>query len=116
MDVRGSTVGGGLTVHRDGTVLRAVLHGAVDMLVRERDSPALFAALRDPATRAVEVDAAAVTFLDSSGLSVLVRLARDAAERGVPLRLVAVSPRVAELLAATGVDEWMAGIVVHEVG
>lgn len=114
MDVRGPTVGGGLDVHRDGPVLRVVLHGAVDMLVRERDAPALFTALDAPGCRRVEVDAADVTFLDSSGLSVLVRLARDAAERGLPLRLVATSPRVAELLASTGVDEWMAQIAVRE--
>lgn len=46
------------------------------------------------------------------GLSVLVRLARDAAERGVALRLVAVSPRVTDLLEHTGVGGWMAQIAV----
>ncbi|KSW28751.1 STAS domain-containing protein [Cellulomonas sp. B6] len=99
---------GGLAVRLDGRVLRVVLHGAVDLDVRERDSPALWAALERPDVGAVDVDASGVTFLDSSGLSILVRLARDAGERGVPLRLVALSPRVEDLLEATGVRDWMA--------
>ncbi|GIG38278.1 hypothetical protein Cph01nite_00400 [Cellulomonas phragmiteti] len=97
-------------MRRDGPVLRVVLGGAVDLVVRERDAPALWPALDDAGLSAVEVDAGAVTFLDSTGMSVLVRLARDVAERGLPLRLVAVSPRVEELLEHTGVREWMATI------
>lgn len=97
-------------MHDDGPVLRVVLVGAVDLMVRERDAPALWEALDAPGVRAVDVDAAAVTFLDSTGLSVLVRLARDAAERGVALRMVAVSPRVADLLEQTGVGDWMAAL------
>ena len=91
-------------------MLYVALTGPVDMEVRERDAVALWPALADPRVRAVDVDAGAVTFLDSSGLSVLVRLARDAAEHGVGLRLVATSPRVADLLEQTGVGEWMAQI------
>ncbi|WP_201775250.1 MULTISPECIES: STAS domain-containing protein [Cellulomonas] len=101
---------GGLAVRREGAVLRVVLDGAVDLAVRERDTPPLWAALAEPDVTGVEVDAGAVTFLDSSGLSVLVRLARDADERGVPLRLTAMSPRVADLLDATGVRDWIAGL------
>jgi len=99
---------GRLDVHAEGPVLRVVLVGAVDLVVRERDAPALWRALEAPAVRDVEVDASGVTFLDSMGLSVLVRLARDAAERGVALRMAAVSPRVADLLEQTGVGDWMA--------
>ena len=94
----------------EGAGLRVVLVGAIDLVVRERDAPALWDALDAPAVRAVDVDAADVTFLDSTGLSVLVRLARDAAERGLPLRLTAVSPRVADLLEQTGVGDWMAAL------
>ncbi|MBF0687749.1 MAG: STAS domain-containing protein [Cellulomonas sp.] len=110
MDAFLGPASGRLVVLRDAAVLRVVLGGAVDLVVRERDTPALWEALDDPQVRAVEVDAGAVTFLDSSGLSVLVRLARDAAERGLPLRLVALSPRVDYLLEQTGVGEWMAAI------
>ena len=95
---------------RQGPVLRVVLSGAIDLVVREHDAPALWVALDEPGLRVVELDAAEVTFLDSTGLSVLVRLARDAAERGLPLRQVALSPRVAELLEQTGVAGWMAAL------
>lgn len=91
-------------------MLRVVLDGAVDLAVRERDSPALWRALADPRVGEVELDAGAVTFLDSSGLSVLVRLARDAAQTGLPLRLIAVSEPVGYLLEQTGVGDWMAAI------
>ncbi|UZN04670.1 STAS domain-containing protein [Cellulomonas sp. S1-8] len=110
MDARRGAADGRLVVRRDGPVLRVVLDGGVDLLVRERDAPALWGALDDPQVQLVEVDAGAVTFLDSSGLSVLVRLARDAAAGGVPLRLVAVSPRVDDLLEQTGVRAWMTTI------
>ena len=91
-----------------GRVLRVVLHGAVDLDVRERDSPALWAALERPDVGAVDVDASGVTFLDSRGRGLRVRVAGDAGERGVPLRLVALSPRGEDLLEATGVRDWMA--------
>lgn len=113
MDVRptvGARADGALDVHRDGAVLHVVLRGAVDLVVRQRDAPALWEALAAPDVARVDVDAGAVTFLDSSGLSVIVRLARDADERGVPLRLVATSERVASLLVQTGVRDWMAGL------
>lgn len=99
-----------MVLRDDAALLRVVLDGSVDLAVRERDAPALWAALADPVVRAVEVDAGGVDFLDSSGLSVLVRLVRDAAERGVAVRLGAVSPRVADLLEHTGVRQWMTAV------
>ncbi len=98
---------GRLDVHRDGGTLRVVLHGAVDLQVREQDAPALWAQLDEPGVRAVALDAADVSFLDSSGLSVVVRLVRDAAELGLPLHVAALSRPVAELLDQTGVRAWM---------
>lgn len=97
-------------MRREDGVLHVVLAGAVDLVVRERDAPALWCALDDAAVTEVRLDAAAVTFLDSTGLTVLVRLARDAAERRVLLRVVALSPRVADLLEHTGVGDWMAAL------
>ena len=103
-------LGGRLLVRDDGPVLHVRLEGAVDLDVRERDSPALWSALARAQASVVEIDAGAVTFLDSSGLSVIVRLARDAAQLGLPVRLVSTSERVDDLLAMTGVREWMAGL------
>lgn len=101
-------------MRREDAGVHVVLAGAVDLVVRERDAPALWAALDDPSVTEVRLDAAAVTFLDSTGLSVLVRLARDAAERRLPLRLVALSPRVADLLEHTGVGDWMAALAERQ--
>jgi len=109
MDAR-PALGGHLEVRDEGATLRVVLVGAIDLAVRERDAPALWDALDGPAVRGVDVDASEVTFLDSTGLSVLVRLARDAAERGLPLTMSAVSPRVADLLEQTGVGDWMVAL------
>lgn len=106
-DGPGAARAGRLDVRRDGGTLRVVLHGAVDLQVREQDAPALWVELDEPGVRAVALDAADVSFLDSSGLSVVVRLVRDAAERGVPVHVEALSRPVAELLDQTGVRAWM---------
>lgn len=98
---------GRLDVRRDGGTLRVELHGAVDLQVREHDAPALWPRLDEPDLRAVALDAADVSFLDSSGLSVVVRLVRDAAERGLLVHLEALSRPVEELLEQTGVRAWM---------
>ena len=50
------------------------------------------------------VDAGGVTFMDSTGMSVLVRLARDGEARGYPVTLDNASWSLRELLAITGVD------------
>ncbi|QGQ19804.1 STAS domain-containing protein [Cellulomonas sp. JZ18] len=106
-DRPGAERAGRLVVRREGSTLRVLLHGAVDLLVREQDAPALWPHLDDPDVRDVAVDASDVTFLDSSGLSVVVRLVRDATERGLAMHLEALSRPVEELLDQTGVRAWM---------
>lgn len=112
----GAERAGRLVVQRAGGTLRVVLHGGVDLHVREADAPALWTALDDPDVRTVAVDAADVTFLDSSGLSVVVRLVRDAAERGLPVHLEALSRPVEELLDQTGVRAWMDDLAASTPG
>ncbi|AEV83624.1 Anti-sigma F factor antagonist [Actinoplanes sp. SE50] len=58
--------------------------------------------LRHPATRAVHVDAGDLIFLDSSGIRSLLAARRRAAEAGVELSIVAVSPIVYQILQITG--------------
>lgn len=50
----------------------------------------------------IELDLRGVTFIDSSGLGVLVRLRKEAAEKGKSLSLVNVSPATHRLLEITG--------------
>lgn len=52
----------------------------------------------------VVIDTADVTFVDSAGISVLVRLARDAERHGYGATLRNASPMLQDLLAVTGVD------------
>jgi anti-sigma B factor antagonist len=54
--------------------------------------------------RPVIIDAAAVTFIDSTGLSALITLNKAAAAAGTVLTLRAVPPRMASLLRITALD------------
>jgi anti-anti-sigma factor len=79
------------------------LWGEIDLDVRRSAGDACQAA----ADRAlpVVVDAEGVTFMDSTGMSILVRMARDAEAGGYPLELHNPPWILRELLSATGVDQ-----------
>ena len=51
------------------------------------------------------IDAHDVTFIDSTGMSILVRLARDAEAHGYPVSLQNAPWMLRELLSITGVDQ-----------
>jgi len=51
------------------------------------------------------IDLSGVTFIDSSGLAMLVRIRRAATDAGMDLRLAGTPPRVRQLLEITGLDE-----------
>jgi anti-sigma B factor antagonist len=53
----------------------------------------------------VIVNLSEVTFIDSTGLGVLVGTARDLRAKGGELRLVATQPHIIKLLELTGLDE-----------
>jgi anti-anti-sigma factor len=99
-------MGGGL----DAAVLDGVtavrFWGSVDIMVREEHAGDL-ADLRG--TTPMTLDCRDVEFMDSTGLSVLVRIVRDAAEDGREVRLLGASEQVRNLLVTTGVDVWMTG-------
>jgi len=85
--------------------------GSVDLEVRLGATAGL-GGLRG-ATSPMTVDCRDVSFMDSTGLSVLVRVVRDAAADGRPVRFLGAAPQVVELLATTGVDAWMTGLGVE---
>ncbi|BBB01959.1 putative anti-sigma factor antagonist [Actinacidiphila reveromycinica] len=58
----------------------------------------------DPAPRLVAVDATGVTFCDSSGLNLLLRIRQEAEERSVPLHLAGLTDPVLRVLEITGAD------------
>ena len=55
--------------------------------------------------RAVEIDLRRVTFIDSTGLRMLVDVERVARERELPLRIVRGGRAVERLLQLTGLDQ-----------
>jgi anti-anti-sigma factor len=63
------------------------------------------AALYDGGHTDVVVDLSAVTFMDSSGLNVLVGAARGSKQTGGSLRVVAVTPHIEQLFTITGVHK-----------
>jgi anti-sigma B factor antagonist len=91
-----------------GTAVR--FWGSVDLVVREEHAGGLDA-LRG--TTPLTLDCRDVEFMDSTGLSILVRIVRDAAADGRDVRLLGASDQVQDLLVTTGVDVWMSGLGVR---
>jgi anti-sigma B factor antagonist len=69
-------------------------------------APQMKAALLDAVSRhrSVGVDLAAVTFMDSQGLAVLLRARQETESRGGTLRLERVPTRVSKLLRITALE------------
>ena len=88
------------TLRGDG--LCVAVAGEVDA----HTAPQLRVALLDAVSRhqSVTVDLAAVTFMDSQGLAVLLRARQKAESRGCCLRLERVPARVMKLLRITGLE------------
>ena len=96
-------VGSGIALHEepDRSVVR--VWGGVDLEVR-RTAGELCQTAADRALPVV-IDARDVTFMDSTGMSILVRLARDGEARGYPVTLENAPWLLRELLSITGVDK-----------
>jgi anti-sigma B factor antagonist len=77
--------------------------GDLDLAVADSFRTALEDAVRT-ANRAVHVDLAAVTFIDSTAVGVLVDAWRQAGERNVALCVLRPAPNVRRVLAITGLD------------
>lgn len=76
-----------IAITTDGDVVTAALAGDFDMQATFTVEPALERALETPGLRRIELDLRGLEFIDSSGMGVIVRLDREARERGVQLRL-----------------------------
>jgi len=92
------------TQQEHGTARRVVaIRGELDIAA----APRLYAGLTEIMRRHTPdlvLDLSALTFCDSSGVTVLVRLAEAARLLGGELVLAAPAPRVAKVLRLTGVD------------
>jgi anti-sigma B factor antagonist len=93
-----------ITVQTTGDTSRVAVRGDLDLVA----APELNAALEGLA-RTVVVDLSVATYVDSTGLAVLVGHRRRARTRGETLRVVGPPERVLRAFALAGVDELLVG-------
>lgn len=92
----------GMTLHDEPDRSLVTVYGEIDLAVRQ-EAGALCQALVQRALPVV-IDASEVSFVDSAGMSVLVRIARDAEAGGYPVVLEHAPWMLKELMTITGVD------------
>jgi anti-anti-sigma factor len=91
----------------DGPTERTLrVEGVVDFLSAPDMQRSGVEVLTDPGVTALTIDLGAVTFIDSSGLSVLVYLRGRCDERGVELRLRNVPSRARSLIDSLGLSTY----------
>jgi anti-sigma B factor antagonist len=91
----------------DGDRVRLVVAGELDLLAAPHLRTALLEASRhDGAT--IELDLSAVSFIDSTGISVILQAWQRANAEGGRLVLGAASPVVARVIEATGLTDLLA--------
>jgi anti-anti-sigma factor len=88
-----------------GAAARAALAGDFDMNATFTVEPALERALDDPALERLTIDLSNLSFIDSIGIGVLVRVQGEAAARGVDLALVPGPPEVQRVFDSAGLLE-----------
>jgi len=91
-------------IGRDGKTLQAAVRGEVD----SHNCGEFAAAVRDPidgGVDRVEIDLSGLTFIDSSGLSELVKLHNELRERHGVLVVLNPTPTVERVLEITGLAE-----------
>lgn len=85
---------------------RVDVSGEIDSSTSPQLAEAIDRAMRAN-TRRVEIDASAVTFIDSAGLRVLVAAQRAAEEEGRHIAIVDPSETTQRLLEITGLTEYL---------
>ena len=92
----------GMRLHEEPERSVVSVFGEIDLAVRQEAGPLCHALLQRALP--VVIDASDATFVDSAGMSVLVRIARDAEAGGYPVVLEHAPWMLKELLTITGVD------------
>lgn len=107
MDETSERAVGGITVAETDDTTVAHLWGEIDEALREQASSALSRALtRD---LPVVLDAAEVTFIDSTGIAFLIQFLRLGREEGLPVSLRNAPPLVTDVLHLLGLDDLFDG-------
>jgi anti-sigma B factor antagonist len=93
-----------ITVSTDGENARVALKGELDMAAADRVDHALREAENLP-VKVLALDLSELTFVDSSGLAVMLRAARRAQDSGRRLVVARPSVYVRKLLQMTAIDQ-----------
>lgn len=81
------------------------LEGDIDVSVADQLGAESTRALDAAESSGLVVDMQNVKFIDSTGLGALVRLRKNAAARGIPLRLRNVPPQTLRVMQLTALDQ-----------
>jgi anti-sigma B factor antagonist len=81
------------------------LEGDIDVSVADQLGAEATQALDAAESSGLVVDMQNVKFIDSTGLGALVRLRKNAAARGIPLRLRNVPPQTLRVMQLTALDQ-----------
>ena len=88
-----------------GRKLRIAVDGEVDVSNAEELRAQIDAGLAEEATQEIEVDMAQVSYIDSTGIGVLVGSAHKAKDSGRIFQVLNPQPNVLRILGLLGVDE-----------
>lgn len=88
-------------------VLRAEVSGEVDHHGAKAIMGELERSIDAALPRRLTLDLGGVTFMDSSGIAVLIRAHRHVAALGGMVRVVNIPPQAAKVLKAAGIDRLM---------
>ncbi|MBV1852836.1 STAS domain-containing protein [Catellatospora tritici] len=91
----------------EGEVCRVALAGEIDMAVTEEVTDWLCTAIDSSGCRRLELDLSQTLFLDSTGITALLRVRQYADERGVGFKCVDTAPFVRRVFQVTGVAEYL---------
>ena len=103
MDAGDQDRGSGMTLHEQDDRSLVEAWGEIDLAVRQTAGPMCQVVAERGLP--VVIEARNITFIDSTGMSILVRLARDAESGGYPVELRNAPWMLRELLTITGVDQ-----------
>ena len=86
----------------DDDEVTAVITGKLDMPATFTTEPALEGVLERPGLRSFTLDLTRLTFIDSVGIGVVIRLAAELQARGIPLRILPGPPPVQRVFTTAG--------------
>ncbi|MGH3428042.1 MAG: STAS domain-containing protein [Mycobacteriales bacterium] len=95
-----------VNISGDDRATMLTLTGELDLASSEQLEEAL-ARVRDWGTALVVLDLRELTFMDSTGLHLLVEANQRAREGGPQFQVISGGPQVQRLLSITGVDRWL---------